>query len=242
MRLLLTALQCPKGDIEANCRRSRELLLEGAEIGCDLVLLPEMSLTGYECSAATSLSHPAVEDLVELTADNPALCFGLVESTANGQPPTITQVLASDGHLIAVHRKAGLGEGEDACFAAGTPSGPCDLSGVEVSIAVCAEIGTSPPYRLQSTVVLGPSAPGLYGPRRSSDAEWKRGLDWWRGSVLQDADRLLQPGQWLAVSTQAGATVDEDFPGWAALIGAEGTVVAELPDWREGTLAVDLPQ
>jgi predicted amidohydrolase len=46
---------------------------------------------------------------------------------------------------------------------------------------------------------------------------------------------------WIALSTQAGATADEDFPGLAALIDPTGTVVAALPDWHEGTLLVDVP-
>lgn len=133
------------------------------------------------------------------------------------------------------------GEGEDGSFDAGTPSGPFSVAGVACPLAVCAEIGTEPPYRHDATLVLAPAAPGLYGPRRRSDAGRKQGFDWWRGSVVDDARRLLAPGCWLAVFTQAGATDDEDFPGWAALIGAGGHVVAELPDWREGTLVVGLP-
>jgi hypothetical protein len=105
---------------------------------------------------------------------------------------------------------------------------------------VCAEIGTPTPYRLGAELVLGPSAPGLYGDRRLTVADWQVGFDWWHGSVVDDARRFLGPGQRLAVSTQAGATDDEDFPGWAALLRADGEIVAELPDWREGSLVVDL--
>jgi predicted amidohydrolase len=242
MRLLLTALACPKGDVEGNLKKSRELLTEGREAGCHLVLLPEMSLTGYRPAAAIPLSHPAVVDLVGSTKRGPALCFGLVEARRAGEPPYITQVLARGGEMVAVHRKAGLGDGEADLFAAGTPAGRLVIDDVAVSLAVCAEIGTPAPYELDPSVVLAPSAPGLYGPRRQSDGDWQRGFDWWRGSVIADTKRLLRPGQWLAVSTQAGATDDEDFPGWAALLEPGGSVVAELPDWREGVLAVESPR
>jgi predicted amidohydrolase len=40
---------------------------------------------------------------------------------------------------------------------------------------------------------------------------------------------------------QAGSTEDEDFPGLAALVSPDGGVAARLPDWREGTLTVDIP-
>jgi len=57
---------------------------------------------------------------------------------------------------------------------------------------------------------------------------------------VRDAARLLRTGQVLALSTQAGATDDEDFPGWAALVGPGGDVVTALPDWRQGHLVVPL--
>ncbi len=158
MRLLLTALNCPKGEVTTNLARHHELLEQGAAAGCDLVLLPEMSLTGYLHQAAITLADPSVAELVEATEGRPALCFGLVEESAPGQSPYITQVLAADGQVAAVHRKAGLGEGEHEHFVPGDPSDRLTLAGVPVSLAVCAEIGTEPPYQLESTLVLAPAA------------------------------------------------------------------------------------
>jgi predicted amidohydrolase len=43
------------------------------------------------------------------------------------------------------------------------------------------------------------------------------------------------------MATQAGSTEDEDFPGLAALVTPAGEVAARLPDWRPGTLTVDIP-
>ncbi len=240
MRLLLTSVNCPKGEIEANTRRHLELLGAGAAAQVDLVLLPEMSLTGYRPGAEIFLRHPAVSELVDSTAGAPALCFGLVEAAADGGLPFITQVVAAGGELVAIHRKAHLGEGEEGDFQPGVPAGAFRVADRSCVLAVCAEIGTQAPYRLGSELVLGPAAPGLYGPRRRTSLEWQRGVDWWHGSVVDDARRLLAPGQRLAVSTQSGATDDEDFPGWAALLTAGGDVVAELPDGREGSLVVEL--
>ena len=73
-----------------------------------------------------------------------------------------------------------------------------------------------------------------------SDADWQAGFDWWRGSVVDDARRFLETDQRLAVSTQSGATDDEDFPGWAALLKTGGEIVTELPDWRTGVLVVNM--
>lgn len=240
MRVLLTSVHCIKGDVLANHGRHLDLLTQGADMGCDVIALPEMSLTGYCPTAALVLDDDAVTELVRATVGGPALCFGLAEQPPSGEPPYITQLVAVDGDLVAVHRKAHLGEGEASDFRSGPPSGAFEIAGVTCAMALCAEIGTAPPYALGSRLVLGPSAPGLYGARRGTDDDWRRGFDWWRGSVVDDARRLLSRHQYLGVSTQAGATDDEDFPGWAAVLGAGGRVVAELPDGREGTLLVDL--
>jgi len=43
------------------------------------------------------------------------------------------------------------------------------------------------------------------------------------------------------MTTQAGSAHDEDFPGLAALVKPGGEVAHRLPDWRPGTLVVDVP-
>jgi predicted amidohydrolase len=86
------------------------------------------------------------------------------------------------------------------------------------------------------------AAPGLYGARRDSEADWRRGFEWWESSGLGDARRhARRTGAWVALVTQAGSTVDEDFPGIAALVAPSGEVVARLPDWQPGSLVVDVP-
>ncbi len=84
------------------------------------------------------------------------------------------------------------------------------------------------------------AAPGLYG-RRLDQAGWQSGFDWWSKAALGDAARHARRlGLWVALSTQAGATADEDFPGLCALVDPSGAVVGALPDWHEATLLVDL--
>jgi len=240
MLAMLTSVTCQKGDLAGNLSRHHRLVKAGADEGCDLVLFPEMSLTGYCARAAVSLASPAVAELAAATLDGPAVCFGLVERAGSGGPPYITQLVAERGHIVGVHRKEHLGEGEDGDFRAGPGAGVVEVAGLACSIAICAEIGTPPPYDQPASVVLAPAAPGLYGERRRTDHDWRRGFSWWRGRVVRDAARLLRTGQVLALSTQAGATDDEDFPGWAALVGPGGDVVTALPDWRQGHLVVPL--
>lgn len=85
------------------------------------------------------------------------------------------------------------------------------------------------------------AAPGLYG-RRTGEQSWRDGHAWWQTCGLTDARRhAARTRTWVALATQAGSTVDEDFPGLAALVSPDGEVVTRLPDWRAGTLVVELP-
>ena len=85
------------------------------------------------------------------------------------------------------------------------------------------------------------AAPGMYG-RRTTEDSWRAGFSWWTGCGLGDAQRHARRlGLWIALAGQAGTTEDEDFPGLAALVSPDGSVSAQLPDWREGTLVVDIP-
>ena len=249
MRILLAAIQCEKGAVAANQARHRQLLGAAAAAGCDLALFPEMSLTGSVDPAAhperlMSLRDPAVGELARAAGDaGVAACFGLAERGAGGTA-YITQVVAAAGRVTGLQRKRHLGEGEEAFTAAAAPA-VLEHAGVRFAIAICAEAGHDAPFDAAAAagagLVLFPAAPGLHG-RRTSAASWRDGFAWWQGCGLGDARRhARRRGLWIALAGQAGSTEDEDFPGLAALVSPDGTVTGRLPDWRPGTLVVDVP-
>ena len=249
MRVLLAAIRCHKGGIEENLAAHLGLVAEAGAEGCELALFPEMSLTGSAGPAAhpewlIGLDHPAVATLAGATGGTGVgACFGVAERSPDGTPH-ITQVFAAAGRVAGVQRKRHLGEDEEA-FTPATEPAVFDHAGARFGVAICAEAGFDGPFDAAAAVgarlVLFPAAPGLYG-RRTDEASWQRGFDWWEGSALADARRhACRRGLWIALAGQAGSTVDEDFPGLAALVGPDGEVTARLPDWRPGLLLVDIP-
>jgi predicted amidohydrolase len=249
MRVLLAAIECQKGDLAGNLAAHRRLLSQAAADGCDLVLFPEMSLTGSADPGSgrgtlIALDHPAVTELTRATDGLPtSACFGIAEQMPGGLPH-ITQLVAGGGRLLGIQRKRHLGDGEEGF----TPAAGAiffDWAGARFGVAICAESGFNDPFDDAAAggarLVLFPAAPGLYG-RRTSQASWQAGYSWWEGSGLGDAIRHARRlGLWIALAGQAGSTVDEDFPGLAALVGPDGTVASRLPDWRPGTLTVQIP-
>jgi predicted amidohydrolase len=249
MRALLAAIRCEKGALGPNLDRHVRLLAHAAASKCDLALFPEMSLTGSADPAThpdrlVTIDDPAVHQLVRASQEaGVAACFGIAERAAGGQAH-ITQVCAAAGEVTGLQRKRHLGEGEES-FTPATGTMLVQHGSVRFGVAICAEAGFDAPFDAASAagaqLMLFPAAPGLHG-RRASEASWRSGFSWWQDCSLGDARRHAgRNGLWIALAGQAGATADEDFPGLAALVSPDGTVTAQLPDWREGTLIVDIP-
>jgi predicted amidohydrolase len=247
--MLLAALRSEKGATSENLARHRRVLCEARDADCAVAVFPEMSLTGSLDPTRTpelliALDDPAVGAMAALTAETGvAAVFGLSERADDGAAH-ITQVVAERGRIVAVQRKRRLGEGEEG-YTAVDEDATFELDGTRGAIAICAESRIDRPFAhavaAGAKLVLFCAAPGLYG-RRIDEAAWERGWEWWRAEGVGDARRHAREQQlWIAVATQAGSTHDEDFPGIAALVDPEGNVRAELPDWREGSLIVDVP-
>lgn len=249
MRTLLAAMRCCKGDLGRNLTAHLWVLDHAASVGGELVLFPELSLTGSVDPAAhpewlIGLDHPVVAALADATGQTGVgACFGVAERSPGGDA-YITQVLAVAGRVTGVQRKRYLGEGEEAFSAASEPV-VFEHAGVKFGIALCAEAGFDEPFDAAAAagarLVLFPAAPGLYG-RRTSEDSWREGFSWWAESALGDARRHAHRlGLWIALAGQAGSTDDEDFPGLAALVGPDGSVTTRLPDWRPGVILVEIP-
>ncbi len=249
MRALLAAINCQKGDIERNLRTHQAIVEEASKHHCAIAVFPEMSLTGYldprrDDHNPIPLDAEAVAAMCDLSQESRiAVLFGISE--ANGADlPFITQVYARDGRIDAVYRKRHLGENELGLYAPGTESTIGLIDSDPFGIAVCADRDQPDEFefaaRSGASVVFHPSAPGLWG-RRTDEASWRAGFDWWRDTCIEiHGRRAKRLGISIAVATQAGATGDEDFPGWAGLIGPDGEIKAELPDWNAGTLVIDV--
>jgi predicted amidohydrolase len=245
---MLAAICCQKGDWPANLAAHEEVLARARDEGCQLAAFPEMSLTGSVDPAAhpgdlLRLDSEPVRTLAGLTRRySVAALFGIAEQ-GDGGAAHITQVYARAGRLTGAYRKRHLGEGEDA-YTPGTLPALFRLGQLSFGVAICAESRVDYPFDESAAagaeLVFLCAAPGLYG-RRTDEESWRAGHAWWESRGLADArGHATRTGAWVALTTQAGSTADEDFPGLAALVAPDGEVVARLPDWRAGTLVVGL--
>jgi predicted amidohydrolase len=245
MHLALVQMHCPKGEVERNLAAHAAHIEQARARGVDAICFPEMSITGYLDparwpEAVLTLDALAVRRLIELTVgDEMIVLAGLVEQNPRGKP-FITQVAARNGELIGVYRKITVIEDEEPWFAPG-PGEVAVLphTGGGLGLAICADIDNPDVFaRLAAggaRIVFEAAAPGLYGAQEMRD--WRSGWQWWRGECHEKLGRYAREHRIaIAVATQAGRTVDEDFPGGGYLFGPDGRCLAESEGWSPGVL------
>lgn len=247
MRALLAAVQCDKSALARNLEMHVRVLGEAARAGCDIAVFPEMSLTGSvdprsHHEDAISIDDDTVRTLARATRGGVATLFGIAERCDGAF--FITQIYAQGGRVVGSYRKRHLGEGEEV-FTPGDASALFHLGTLPFGVAICAEGGVDYPFAEPAAagarIVFFCAAPGLHS-RRTDEAGWRDGLLWWENCGLADARRHARNfGVWVALTTQAGSTRDEEFPGLAALMSPDGDIVARLPDWKPASLVVDVP-
>jgi predicted amidohydrolase len=145
IRIALAQIAPALGQLEANLARHHDLLADARRQGADLVVFPELGLTGYQlqdlaADVAMRLDDPRLAELAR-TADGMSAIVSFVEESADHRL-FIAAALLEDGQIRHVHRKLylptyGLFD-ERRFFAAGDQlrASPSRL-GVGIGIAIC---------------------------------------------------------------------------------------------------------
>ena len=107
----LCQLRPSLGDLDKNLALHHEWLDRAAEAEAELVVFPELSLTGYFLrdltqEVALPLDAAPVREMVARSAER-SLVFGLVEQSPDHRSFN-SMVFAEDGEILAVHRKVHL--------------------------------------------------------------------------------------------------------------------------------------
>jgi predicted amidohydrolase len=248
LRLSLVQMLCEKGAVARNLDCIEAHIRNAAARGTDIICFPEMSITGYIdpsrwSEAVLSLDGPEVARFAAMTAGAGLTAIaGLVEHNPDGRP-FITQVVVADGRLSGYYRKTTIPPDEAPWFAPGAGHPLFHHRGVPFGVAICADIDNPAVFAAKAArgarLVFEAAAPGLYGEQATRD--WASGHGWWRSECEAKLGCYAREhGIDIAVATQAGRTVDEDFPGGGYLFGPDGALLAATPDWSPGVLDVEM--
>jgi NAD+ synthase (glutamine-hydrolysing) len=239
LRVALCQRNIVVGDIAGNVERIRESLAHVRELGADLALFPELTLTGYppedlllkpyfaeRAEAALSDLAAEVKDLVAVVGF-PELCDDLFNTAA----------VIAGGQVAARYRKRYLPNygpfDEQRYFARGEQALVLDVGGVKVGVTICEDLWY-PGGPAQEAVIDGKADILL----NISASPYSRGKGAQREQMF--ATRCQDYGCCLAFCNLVGGQDELVFDGHSVVMDPRGVVLARGRQFREDHLVVDL--
>jgi predicted amidohydrolase len=236
VRIALAQLDSRFGDVEGNSRRAGEALLEARAAAADLVVFPELHLSGYALDAAgRDTSQDAADAAAVATgADGVAALVGFHERDGDRRYNSAAYV--EDGVPVHVQRKLYLVDyppfDEHRRFAPGESLRAFDTALGRMAVLICNDAWQ--PFLPSLAVADG--AEILLMPAASSTAV-PEAESYWRGLTRFYA-RMLEC--YVVFANRAGGEAGFTFWGGSHVVDPLGEVVAEAPRFEESLLVADL--
>ncbi|OIN59601.1 carbon-nitrogen hydrolase family protein [Arsenicibacter rosenii] len=231
MRICLAQLQSANGDLAANLDRHCRAIRTAADYQTNLIIFPELSLTGYEPTLAASLAttpdDPVLAPLQSLSDRyRMVIAAGLPIRTPEGL--CIGLVICQPNQPQQLYTKHFLHADEVPFFTAGRHVPMLDFPFDRVALAICYELSVDEHTRQviqpETTVYLASVAKTAIGMQQAT---------------LRMAD-IARTYQVPALLVNAIGPADTFVnAGQSAAWTAKGTLMGQLPADEEGLLIVD---
>ncbi|NMT64778.1 nitrilase-related carbon-nitrogen hydrolase [Marinobacter orientalis] len=234
LNVAVAQINCQLLDVEANLERHREYASQARQNGAEVLLFPELSLTGYQVgrnapSVAMRSDDPALLDLAK-HAKGITLVVGFVERARAGELYNAMAYLR-DGRVIHVHRKINLptygGLDEGKWFHSGSQIGNVALrEHWESSCLICADLWnpalTHCAFLKQPELMLAPinSASGVVSENFSNEDNWKINVSFY----------AMIYGTPVLMANRYGHEEDLWFWGGSCILGPKGEILAAADD------------
>jgi predicted amidohydrolase len=244
LRVALAQVDCVLGDVAENVRRARDLVARARAQGADLVVFPELSLTGYALGAVTEDVALAVDDdaIAELAeaARGVGVVVGCVEQ---GAVQTYNSALyLEDGGVAHVQRKTHLptyGRFEEhKHFSPGPALRAFDTRLGRLAVLICADAWQPALAFLAvhdgARVLVVPACSSLEPGAGTDPAEVER--DW--SELLRFHARFLQA--YVVFVNRVGEEAGLTFWGGSQVVDPWGRVVALAPRGEPALVLAEL--
>ncbi len=245
--LAMAQIKSQLGDVEANLERHLSLITQAREGNADLILFPELSLTGYVLQdlAPSVARRPNGEDptfgrLIEASREIDVL-VGFVEADRRHRLYIAAAYLAG-GEVLHVHRKVYLPTygmfDEGRFFAAGSEIRAFETRFGRFGVLICEDFWhISPPYLLwldgADVMLLISASPGrgLRTDDRLSSAVWVERVNQAYASLFTT---------FVAHTNRVGFEDGLNFWGGATLFDPDGDLIAKGPYHEEALTFAEL--
>ena len=231
LTIALAQLNQRVGDLAANA--DAMLAWRAKAKGADLVMFPELQLTGYPPEDLVlkpefvRRTMEAAERLIDATADGgPAMLFGSLH--AEDGAVYNAMILAEGGRLVARRLKHELPNygtfDEKRVFAAGPLPDPVEWRGVKLGIPICEDIWLEPVCahlaKAGAEILLVPNG-----------SPFELDKDQRRLQLVQA--RVIETRLPMIYLNRVGGQDELAFDGSSFVVNDDGGIVVQMPDWDE---------
>jgi NAD+ synthase (glutamine-hydrolysing) len=238
MRLGLCQMNATVGDIAGNAERIRAGMRDAAQAGAELVLFPELALTGYPPEDLLLKEHflaDAAAALHELASDAREL-VAVVGYPERAEDVYNAAAILAGGRVHAIYRKVYLPNygvfDEQRYFQAGAGGAVIDFDGRRLGVTVCEDIWEPGPPASEealagATLILNISASPYHA---GKGAERER----------MCAQRARENLACVAFCALVGGQDELVFDGHSCVIDHTGATIARAAQFREELLICDV--
>ncbi len=231
LRLALAQINTRVGDIEGNVEKITRRIAEAREAGAELVLFPELAVTGYPPEDLLLKEHflvAAGEAVLELAREAVGIVV-LVGFPERADDVHNALAVLAEGERKAVYRKTVLPNygvfDEQRYFQVGDGGAVLELGDARLGLTICEDIWTPGPPASDEALAGAP----LILNASASPYHAGKGLERERMLVQRARDNLAA----VAFTNLVGGQDELIFDGHSLLIDHEGTVLARAPQFEE---------
>jgi NAD+ synthase (glutamine-hydrolysing) len=238
VRLALCQINATVGDIAGNAERIRAGLLAAGDAGADLVLFPELALTGYPPEDLLLREHFLTDvgsALGELARETRGI-VAVVGFPERAEDVYNSAAVLADGAIHAIYRKIHLPNygvfDEHRYFKAGSEGAVLELGDERVGLTVCEDIWEPGPPATEealagATLIVNISA-SPYHAEKGSERE--------RMFAQRARDNLAC----IAFCGLVGGQDELVFDGYSCVLDHTGETIARAAQFREQLLLCDV--
>jgi NAD+ synthase (glutamine-hydrolysing) len=231
LRLALAQIDCRVGDIEGNVAKIAEGIAQARDAGAELVLFPELAVTGYPPEDLLLKEHflqAAGEAVTELAREAQGI-VALVGYPERADDVHNALAVLAEGERKAVYRKSVLPNygvfDEQRYFQVGDGGAVLELGDARLGLTICEDIWTPGPPASDEALAGAP----LILNASASPYHAGKGVDRERMLIQRARDNLAA----VAFCNLVGGQDELVFDGHSLLIDHEGTVLARAPQFAE---------
>ncbi len=252
MKIAFAQINTTVGDFAGNAARLREACERGAALGAELVLAPELAITGYpprDLLLKSGFIEGSLAALAELAADigDTALVVGHVGLNADqpGRPATNAVSLLHRGKVVATRTKSLLPTydvfDEARYFEPATGNAPVAFNGHSLGLTVCEDVWNDEDFwcdrRYRANPVEALVEQGAELILNVSASPWHLGKHQMRADMLASlAAKVARP---LLYCNAVGGNDELIFDGGSLALNAKGQPIAQGKFFAEDLVMVD---